>query len=62
MYELQEHHVQCPYCGEIILLFVDSSQKAHSYIEDCSVCCEPININILEDQEKELFVVVTNNF
>ncbi|MGB5398339.1 MAG: CPXCG motif-containing cysteine-rich protein, partial [Gammaproteobacteria bacterium] len=31
--------IHCPYCGEKIELFIDSSIDEQSYIEDCSVCC-----------------------
>jgi len=46
MYELQEHLIQSRYCGEVIEVLVDSSQEEHNYIEDCSVCCQPINIYV----------------
>jgi hypothetical protein len=36
--------VQCPYCGEAIELAVDDSAGAQAYIEDCSVCCRPIEV------------------
>ena len=38
--------VQCPYCGELIDLEVDSSEGGQSYIEDCSVCCRPIEVRL----------------
>lgn len=34
--------VCCPYCGEPIELLVDSSAGTQRYVEDCSVCCRPI--------------------
>jgi hypothetical protein len=34
--------VCCPYCGEAIELLVDASAGTQRYIEDCSVCCRPI--------------------
>jgi len=36
--------VSCPYCGETILLFLDLSVESQSYIEDCSVCCQPMTV------------------
>ena len=36
--------VQCPYCGEWIEIQVDASAGEQSYIEDCSVCCRPIEV------------------
>jgi uncharacterized protein YbaR (Trm112 family) len=36
--------VACPYCGETITLLLDLSVEEQSYIEDCSVCCRPMNV------------------
>jgi hypothetical protein len=36
--------VECPHCGETILLFLDLSIEEQSYIEDCSVCCQPMTV------------------
>lgn len=37
--------VSCPYCGEIITLFLDLSVESQNYVEDCSVCCQPMNVS-----------------
>ena len=37
--------VSCPYCGETITLFFDLSVEDQSYIEDCSVCCQPMAVS-----------------
>ncbi|WNO10027.1 CPXCG motif-containing cysteine-rich protein [Teredinibacter sp. KSP-S5-2] len=45
--ELQQEVTDyCPYCGEKITLLVDASNTEQNYIEDCEVCCRPINIHI----------------
>ncbi|HUG73720.1 MAG TPA: CPXCG motif-containing cysteine-rich protein [Steroidobacteraceae bacterium] len=36
----------CPYCGEMIPLRVDLSAGSQAYIEDCQVCCQPIQIGV----------------
>ena len=36
--------VHCPYCGELIEMAVDGSAGSQAYIEDCSVCCRPIEV------------------
>ena len=41
---LHEVPVECPYCGEPIVLLVDTSQPEQRYIEDCQVCCQPMAI------------------
>jgi hypothetical protein len=39
---------QCPYCGEPLDLYVDEGGGIEQhYIEDCSVCCRPVEIRIL---------------
>ena len=37
--------VACPHCGETITLFLDLSLASQSYIEDCSVCCQPMTVS-----------------
>jgi hypothetical protein len=39
-----EHFFQCPYCGEQISMVLDLSVQRQSYVEDCEVCCNPIEI------------------
>jgi hypothetical protein len=39
---LQPLTVQCPYCGEPFETTLDLSSGSTSYIEDCQVCCQPI--------------------
>jgi len=36
--------VQCPYCGESFETAVDLSAGSFSYVEDCQVCCQPIEL------------------
>ena len=40
--------VQCPYCGEEIEVVVDGSVDHQQYVEDCSVCCRPIVLTVVE--------------
>lgn len=42
--------IQCPYCGETIEILVDCSVENQSYIEDCQVCCRPMNLAITVDE------------
>ena len=60
MNKLQTHTIDCPYCGENIEVDVDCSQPSQSYIEDCSVCCRPININIEIDFDQQVQVSATH--
>ena len=38
------HYFQYPYCWEEISLLLDTSVDQLNYIEDCEVCCNPIEI------------------
>ena len=52
--------VQCPYCGEFFTTFVDLSAGNQDYIEDCQVCCQPIQMRlVVEDLEHEEFGLFT---
>ncbi len=44
--------VQCPYCGETIEIEVELLKEDQSYIEDCTVCCRPIQftISVFDDE------------
>lgn len=46
---MDEHFFQCPYCWEEISMLIDVSQNHQSYIEDCEVCCNPIQIHVTTD-------------
>jgi hypothetical protein len=37
--------VACPYCGESIELAVDASAGSATYVEDCPVCCHPMQVS-----------------
>lgn len=38
--------VQCPYCGERFETRIDLTTDDPGYVEDCQVCCRPIEIGI----------------
>ncbi|MEM5564152.1 CPXCG motif-containing cysteine-rich protein [Psychroserpens sp. AS72] len=43
---MQEYFFQCPYCWESISMLIDVSQTYQKYIEDCEICCNPIQLEI----------------
>ena len=44
---IQEHGLDCPYCGEPITMLLDLSEDGEQdYIEDCEVCCRPIRVRL----------------
>lgn len=38
--------VTCPYCGETVELAVDASAGSADYVEDCPVCCRPMQVRV----------------
>ena len=58
MNQLTEKSIGCPYCGETIKILIDSSDMEQQYIEDCQVCCKPINVLVSESVNGELAVSV----
>ncbi|QNJ97050.1 CPXCG motif-containing cysteine-rich protein [Constantimarinum furrinae] len=43
---MEEHFFQCPHCWESISMLLDTSVREQSYIEDCEICCNPIQITV----------------
>ncbi len=50
---LETVQIECPYCGERIDLVIDRSVGSQEYIEDCQVCCKPINLSIAVGEDGE---------
>ena len=49
--QLVEVAVQCPYCWEEITLLIDASIEMQEYVEDCEVCCRPIDFSVEVDDQ-----------
>lgn len=46
-----EYFFTCPYCWEQVSMVLDTSVRRQTYIEDCEVCCNPIEVRYAVDQE-----------
>ena len=46
--------LHCPYCGESFETSVDTSAGSQHYVEDCAVCCRPIEVALRVDDEGAL--------
>ena len=57
---MDEHFFQCPYCWETISMLLDPSSHEQQYIEDCEVCCNPMEIEV-RFQENELILFEVKN-
>ena len=51
--------LHCPYCGESFESSVDLSGGDQDYVEDCAVCCRPINVAVRVDARDELVSLQT---
>ncbi|PCJ14529.1 MAG: hypothetical protein COB04_15025 [Gammaproteobacteria bacterium] len=51
MQALSSQKIACPYCGENISVLIDCSVPDQEYIEDCQVCCRPIDFNVSVDED-----------
>jgi cysteine-rich CPXCG protein len=38
--------VDCPYCGERYVTPIDLTAGASTFIEDCQICCRPIELEV----------------
>lgn len=48
-----EKFFKCPYCLEKISMLLDASTDGQqTYVEDCEVCCNPIQITYNVENEK----------
>lgn len=47
---MEEYFFDCPYCWEQISMLIDTSIAQQEYIEDCEVCCNPIQIMVGIDE------------
>ena len=52
---MEEHFFQCPYCWEEISMLLEPSNQEQQYVEDCEVCCRPIQIQYFFDEELQSF-------
>ncbi len=54
---LQSQLIECPYCGESFETSLDTSSGSARYIEDCQVCCRPIEFSLEVDQAGEFIAL-----
>jgi transcription elongation factor Elf1 len=42
-----EHYFDCPHCWEYQLKMIDTSVRNQVFIEDCQICCNPLEFDII---------------
>jgi len=50
--------VHCPYCGEPFETSADVSAGPCKYVEDCQICCQPIDMELRVDDDGALVELV----
>jgi len=49
---ISEQYGHCPFCAQPITLVVDLSAGSQTYVEDCQVCCQPMQVSLdVDDHE-----------
>ncbi len=43
--------VTCPYCGESVEVDVEPLEEVQTYIEDCSICCRPMQLEATPEED-----------
>lgn len=46
--------LNCPYCGESYVTCIDLTSGSCAYVEDCQVCCQPMELVIDLDEADRL--------
>ncbi len=47
----EEYFFDCPACGARISMLLDLSVRRQAYIEDCEICCRPLEISYVVEDE-----------
>ena len=50
--------ILCPYCGEQLEIAVDWSVRRQEYVEDCQVCCQPMVLHVLINDDQQAVIDV----
>ena len=55
-----EYYFDCPHCWQNQLKLIDPSVEMQNFIEDCEVCCNPLEFTLTVINNRiESFTVVT---
>lgn len=58
MFGEEETKAQCPYCFSPISFLLETLHGKQEYIEDCEVCCQPIEVSYTTENGKILSLEV----
>ena len=57
---MEQRFFQCPYCWEEISMLFDTTIYNQVYIEDCEVCCNPIEVSLRFENAELISLEVRN--
>jgi len=57
---MKEHFFQCPFCWESISVLLDPSVPHQRYVEDCEICCNPMEIDVTFEEGELMDFSVTS--
>lgn len=49
---MEEYFFYCPCCAQRISMLFDLSVRGQTYIEDCEVCCNPLEITYRVERQQ----------
>jgi hypothetical protein len=55
-----EQEAVCPYCGELVSLWLEDVGDDQSYVEDCPVCCRPWQVTVRRDEHGDLYASIAH--
>lgn len=55
---MESQCIECPYCGEQLEVAVDWSIRRQQYVEDCQVCCRPMTLTVVIDDDQQAVIDV----
>jgi transcription elongation factor Elf1 len=50
-----EQFFNCPYCAQKISMLIDLSVQSQNYVEDCEICCRPVEVSYQVDGDDVVF-------
>ncbi|MFA6955542.1 MAG: CPXCG motif-containing cysteine-rich protein [Thermoanaerobaculia bacterium] len=54
--------LECPYCGAPVEVDVDESGgRRQQFVQDCPVCCQPWEVEVVCDREGDWLVSLRTN-
>ena len=49
---MDEYFFMCPYCWQHISMLLELYNGTQQYVEDCEICCNPIEITYTVEHEQ----------